>query len=1010
MVDWHMLIFVASIVLFFHSSCVLVVGVTDADDFAVLEEFRRGLENPELLQWPSAGDDPCGPPLWPHVFCSGSRVSQIQVQSVGLVGPLPRGLNKLSMLTNLGLQKNHFSGPLPTFSGLSNLVYAYLGGNKFDSIPADFFVGLTSLQVLSLDDSPLNQSTGWTLPKDLESSAQLMNLSLIRCNLKGPLPGFLGGMQFLRALKLSYNSLSGDVPKSFSGSAVQILWLNNQAETGLTGTIDVVASMTSLTEAWLHGNSFSGPIPAAMGQCTSLTRLWLNDNQLVGRIPEDLTSLPLLQSLQLGNNKLMGPIPKVKIANFTFDGNSFCQPTPGSPCSPEVNALLDFLEGVNYPSLLTSSWSGNNPCSSSWLGVSCPAGKISLITLQNSNLSGVISPSIGRLDSLVDIKLGGNNLIGTIPKELANLKSLKMLNLSANNLRPPVPKFGSGVTLVTYGNPLLELETSEPPVSPPRTNPAPKASPPPFSESPPPMHRPIPPGSSPGSGHEPLAPSKTLPPVSSPGPGNAPLVPGNSTRPAKPEPPSGRGAKLGDTATEKPAKHSTRSRLLIIIVPSVIGVLVFSLIVLLLCCRRWGRMGVLKAPSSFVVHPRDVSNPDDMLKITVANNPGNSSAPSDFQSGSNNSGMSDKHAIESGNLVVSLQILRSLTNNFSLENEVGRGGFGVVYKGELHDGTMIAVKRMEAAKISNKAFDEFQAEIAVLSKVRHRNLVSLLGYSVEGDERLLVYEYMPQGALSKHLFQWKQFNLEPLSWKKRLYIALDIARGVEYMHNLTHQCFIHRDLKSSNILLGDDYRAKVSDFGLVKLAPDGKNSVTTRLAGTFGYLAPEYAVTGKITTKADVFSFGVVLMELLTGLTALDENRSEESRYLASWFSDLKSDKEKLQAAIDSSLELTEETSESILIIAELACHCAAREPHQRPDMGHAVSVLAPLAEKWKPMEEDQEDRLGIDLHQPLLLMVKGWQADEGSCGSSVGPDDSKGSIPARPPGFADSLTSADGR
>jgi serine/threonine protein kinase len=182
-----------------------------------------------------------------------------------------------------------------------------------------------------------------------------------------------------------------------------------------------------------------------------------------------------------------------------------------------------------------------------------------------------------------------------------------------------------------------------------------------------------------------------------------------------------------------------------------------------------------------------------------------------------------------------------VTKNFAPENELGRGGFGVVYKGELDDGTKIAVKRMEAGVITNKALDEFQSEIAVLSKVRHRHLVSLLGYSIEDNERILVYEYMPQGALSKHLFHWKSFKLEPLSWKRRLNIALDVARGMEYLHSLAHQSFIHRDLKSSNILLGDDFKAKVSDFGLVKLAPDGAKSVVTRLAGTFGYLAPEYA-------------------------------------------------------------------------------------------------------------------------------------------------------------------------
>lgn len=170
-------------------------------------------------------------------------------------------------------------------------------------------------------------------------------------------------------------------------------------------------------------------------------------------------------------------------------------------------------------------------------------------------------------------------------------------------------------------------------------------------------------------------------------------------------------------------------------------------------------------------------------------------------------------------------------------------------------------------------------------------------------------------------------------------------------------------------------------------------------------------VTGKVTTKIDVFSFGVVLMELLTGLMVLDESRPEESRYLVSWFCQKKTTKEKLESIIDPALAVTDESFESISTIAELAGHCAAREPHQRPDMGHAVNVLAPLAEKWKPMSDDQEEYLGIDLKQPLLQMVKGWQATDSIADpSSSSLDDSKGSIPARPAGFADSFTSADGR
>ncbi|XP_072992987.1 receptor-like kinase TMK3 [Typha latifolia] len=915
----------------------LAWGETDPDDLAILEEFRKGLDNPSALNWPSNSTDPCGTPQWPNLYCSGSRVVQIQVQNAGLSGTLPESLSKLSMLTDLGLQGNKLRGKLPSFSGLSNLQKVFLDDNLFDTIPSDFFVGLTSLEILSLSGNSLNLSSGgWELPQDLASSAQLRNISLINCGLVGSIPDYLGTLSNLEGLMLSYNNFTGGIPASFANSTMRILWLNNQGS-GLSGSIDVIASMTMVTDVWLHANEFSGPIPEGIRALTSLKQLWLFNNRLVGLIPVSLTILPKLESLRLENNMFMGPIPKANY-NFSYDGNSFCSLTPGESCSPEVTALLDFLAAVNYPPKLAAAWSGNDACAGNWSGISCSGSKTSVINLPHFQLNGTISPSLGNLDSLVYIRLGGNNLTGTIPSNLTYLKSLKLLNVSSNNLLPPVPAFPSSVTVLVDGNPLLD--------------------------------------GSPSSG-----------------------------TPDSPGSPSSDGGDSGGVSTS-----SEKLKILIIVISIAIGVLIIVLAALFLYFRRKGKENTLMTPTSIVVHPRGSSDPDNMVKIAVANNINNSASASDQHSG-NGSGTSNVHVIEAGSFVISVQVLRNATREFSQENVLGRGGFGVVYKGDLHDGTIIAVKRMEAGVVSSKATDEFQAEIDILTKVRHRNLVSILGYSIEGNEKLLVYEYMDQGALSKHLFQWKQHNMEPLSWKKRLNIALDVARGMEYLHSLANQCFIHRDLKSSNILLDNDYRAKVSDFGLVKLAPDGKNSVATRLAGTFGYLAPEYAVTGKITTKADVFSYGVVLMELVTGMMALDEERPEETRYLASWFCQVKNSKEKLKAAIDPSIDLTDEIFESIRIIAELAGHCTAREPNQRPDMGHAVNVLAPLVEKWKPTNDEQEEYLGIDLAQPLLQMVKGWQAADGTTvGSFVNLDDSKESIPARPAGFAESFTSADGR
>lgn len=931
----------------------VVFSATDPNDLAVLNEFKKNMENSELLKWPDNGDDPCGPPTWAHVFCVGDRVSQIQVQGLGLKGPLPQNFNQLTELSNIGLQRNQFSGPLPSFKGLSKLKYAFLDFNNFTSIPGDFFDGLDALEVLALDGLNLNATTGWTFPPQLGNSAQLQNLTCGDCNLVGPLPDFLGNLSSLTVLELSGNSFTGEIPASFEGLNLQRLELNNPKGVGLTGPIDVITTMVQLNSVWLHGNQFTGTIPQSIGNLTSLKDLNLNQNKLGGLIPDSLANLELV-TLNLNNNYFMGPIPKFKAQNVSCTSNAFCQPTPG-PCAPEVMALIEFLEGLNYPTTLASKWSGNDPCQGSWLGVSCGNnGKVSVINLPKYNLNGTLSPSVAKLDSLVQIKLQNNNLRGTIPANWTSLKALTTLDLTGNNISPPLPKFTTTVKVVIDGNPLFHGNPFEPAPAPENT---------------------------PSSTNHPSSPTDT-----------------NS---------NGNG-----TSQSKGSKGSN----IVSIVAPVTSVAVVALLVIPLSiyyCKK-KRTG-FQAPSSLVIHPRDPSDSDNAVKIVVAANT-NGSTSTQTGSGSasrNSSGIGESHVIEAGNLVISVQVLRNVTKNFAPENELGRGGFGVVYKGELDDGTKIAVKRMEAGVISNKALDEFQAEIAVLSKVRHRHLVSLLGYSVAGNERMLVYEYMPQGALSRHLFHWKTFKLEPLSWMRRLNIALDVARGLEYLHNLAHKSFIHRDLKSSNILLGDDFKAKISDFGLVKLAPDGEKSVVTRLAGTFGYLAPEYAVTGKITTKADVFSFGVVLMELLTGMMALDDDRPEESQYLAAWFWHIKSSKEKLLAAIDPTLDIKdmkEETFESIATIAELAGHCTAREPSQRPDMGHAVNVLSPLVEKWKPFNDENDEYSGIDYSLPLNQMVKGWQEAEGKDSSYMDLEDSKGSIPARPTGFADSFTSADGR
>ncbi|EOA40153.1 hypothetical protein CARUB_v10008870mg [Capsella rubella] len=212
--------------------------------------------------------------------------------------------------------------------------------------------------------------------------------------------------------------------------------------------------------------------------------------------------------------------------------------------------------------------------------------------------------------------------------------------------------------------------------------------------------------------------------------------------------------------------------------------------------------------------------------------------------------------------------LSKATSNFSSTNLIGQGGFGYVHKGVLVDGTEVAIKQLKAG--SGQGEREFQAEIQTISRVHHRHLVSLLGYCITGSQRLLVYEFVPNKTLEFHLHEKGRPVME---WPKRMKIALGAAKGLSYLHEDCNPKTIHRDVKAANILIDDSYEAKLADFGLARSSLDTDTHVSTRIMGTFGYLAPEYASSGKLTDKSDVFSFGVVLLELITGRRPVDNSQ-----------------------------------------------------------------------------------------------------------------------------------------
>ncbi|CAI9287175.1 unnamed protein product [Lactuca saligna] len=303
-----------------------------------------------------------------------------------------------------------------------------------------------------------------------------------------------------------------------------------------------------------------------------------------------------------------------------------------------------------------------------------------------------------------------------------------------------------------------------------------------------------------------------------------------------------------------------------------------------------------------------------------------------------------------------LSEIHSATQNFDESLVIGRGGFGMVYKGTITDGAtdlVAAIKRLDST--SNQGAVEFRAEVEMLSKLRHCHLVSLIGYCNDGQEMILVYEYMSHGTLADHLHKFQS----PLTWVRRLKICLGAARGLDHLHTgagIKHGV-IHRDVKSSNILLDDSWAAKISDFGLSKLGPINQPStyVNTFVKGTFGYLDPVYFATGRLTRKSDVYAFGVVLFEVLSGKQAVDSNLDEEHWGLVNWAQEaLKGGR--LKQIVDHTI--TDRILPKCLKeFGWLANRCLHNNPKQRPTMSDVVVSLESVL--------SQQDKPNYTLHPP---------------------------------------------
>ncbi|KAG9145290.1 hypothetical protein Leryth_008215 [Lithospermum erythrorhizon] len=487
---------------------------------------------------------------------------------------------------------------------------------------------------------------------------------------------------------------------------------------------------------------------------------------------------------------------------------------------------------------------------------------------------------------------------------------------------PPSPPTPTPTPPTSSSSPPPSPPAQSPPTpSPPTPPPSPPPSPPTPTPSPPPTpDTPSTPPSKETPPQSPPPPTPTNVPTTTP-PHTPPLTPGTHAPPVQVQTPPGQaiappspitGTPPGQTnnssvndssLTSSSSSSSASPGSALPIVGGVLGaaVLILALVILGLVCSRKNKKKrhyqndpYYKKPTTHYNQSVDhvvkfPSPPSPLAKAGATTGAGGGwGTSSDNSSGYSGQQNQQQHSITPSPLgglggyssqnQFSYQELASATSGFSQENLLGQGGFGYVHKGVLANGRVVAVKSLKSG--SGQGEREFQAEVEIISRVHHRHLVSLVGYCIADAQRMLVYEFVPNKTLEHHLHGK---GVPVMDWSCRMRIALGSAKGLAYLHEDCHPRIIHRDIKAANILLDDNYEAMVADFGLAKLSSDNFTHVSTRVMGTFGYLAPEYASSGKLSEKSDVFSFGVMLLELITGRKPVDHTNKMMDDSLVDW-------------------------------------------------------------------------------------------------------------------------------
>ncbi|GLU23339.1 hypothetical protein SLE2022_393560 [Rubroshorea leprosula] len=808
--------------------------------------------------------------------CSTS-LRELHLGYNSLSGHLPGYLYSMSSLEQLSIPANNFSGQLSENLGnLSSLKSLLISGNRFSGAIPDVFGNLTNLEQLTAHSN----SFSGPLPASLALCSKLQMLDLGNNSLTGGIELNFAGMPSLCTLDLATNHFTGFLPSSLS--VCKELKTLNLAKNGLSGSIpESFAKLTSLSFLSLSNNSFvglSGSL-SVLQQCKNLTTLILTKNFHGEEIPQNISGFENLMVLAFGNCGLRGKIPdwllncrKIGVLDLSWN-----------QLDGSIPSWIDQMENLFYLDLSNNSLTGEIPkglaelkslvSSNSSLSTLPPSVGIPLYVKRNRSASGL--PYNQASSFPPSILLSNNRLNGTILSEIGQLKQLHILDLSRNNITGVIPDSISEMeNLETLDLSFNDLYGSIPQSFDKLTFLSK------FSVAFNHLHGVIPTGgqfySFPSSSFE----------------GNPGLC-GKIVSPCH----------VPDSMLQPHAHYGSnskfgRSSILVVTIGIAVGILLLLATVLLRMSRR--------------IAGDPINDLDEELSRPRRSEALYSSKLVLF------------HNANCKELTVA-DLLKS-TNNFNQANIIGCGGFGLVYKAYLPDGTKAAVKRLSGD--CGQMEREFQAEVEALSRAQHKNLVSLQGYCKHGNDRLLIYSYMENGSLD----YWLHESIDGssvLKWDVRLKIAQGAAGGLAYLHRVCEPNIVHRDVKSSNILLDDKFEAHLADFGLSRLLRPYDTHVTTDLVGTLGYIPPEYSQTLTATCRGDVYSFGVVLLELLTGRRPVEVCKGKNCRDLVSWVFQMKSEKREAEI-VDSSI-WDKDREKQLLEMLEIACKCLDQDPRRRP-------------------------------------------------------------------------------